>query len=149
MINFQLISLIVGISAGLGIFVMGIGYAYSQFKAGASKAKDDLITTLKEQADAQTQRAERVSLEKTELIKNHQEQINLLNKDLGILQGRIDEQAKKTEEYKALLQGRDPQQFEMLQKILAQLELLNKHNAISHKRNQKMSMTLETNKGGE
>lgn len=114
---------VVSLLIGIGALVAGIGFAYAQFKSGSSKAKDDLIVTLKDTAVIEREKAARLAEEKVELVRSHQEQINLLNKNLGILQGRLDEQTAKLKEYKDIIEGRSPDQIEYTKKVLQTLEL--------------------------
>lgn len=117
MIDLQTISIIIGFFIGMGTLIAGIGFAYAQYKSGGDKAKDELIKTLKETAIVEREKASRLADEKTELIKNHQEQINLLNKNLGILTGKFEEQSKKATEYLSIIQGRDPQQLKYMEEM--------------------------------
>lgn len=101
--------------SGLGIFFAGIGVAYSQFKSGANKAKDDLILTLKETALVEREKADRLSAEKATIMNSHQYQINELNKQIGKLQGILEATDKKLKEYTDILQGRSPEQTQFMQ----------------------------------
>jgi len=101
--------------AGLGVLAAGIGFAYSQFKSGANQAKDDLIKTLKETALVEREKSSRLVEEKLTLIKSHQEQINELSKQLGILQGKSEANEKKMKEYIEILQGRSPEQNKFIE----------------------------------
>lgn len=96
--------------AGFGVLVAGLGFAYAQFKAGASKAKDDLISVLKDTAAVEKEKSTRLIEEKATLIKSHQEQLNELNKQIGILQGKAEANEKKMNEYLTILQGKSPDQ---------------------------------------
>lgn len=116
-IDLTIISTLIGIFAGLGILIAGIGYAYAQYKSGAEKAKDNLILTLQETAQAEKTEKERLSTEKTEMLLLHQGQIAQLTRELAELRGRFDEQGKKTMEYKEILQGRDPGQLKYMREM--------------------------------
>jgi hypothetical protein len=120
--DIQTVSVIVGVFMGLGTFIAGTGFAYAQYKAGGDKYKDSLIDTLKEAITLEQDKNKRLSEERTELIASHQQQITSLTKDFAELKGRFDEQAKKAEEYKALLQGRDPEQQEFMRVVLAEIK---------------------------
>lgn len=113
--DIQTISIIVGVFIGLGTMIAGCGFAYAQYKTGGDKAKDNLIETLR--ATAEAEKAERVRLaeEKTQLVNSHQGQITQLTKDLSELKGRFDEQTKRANEYKEILQGRSPEQTEFME----------------------------------
>lgn len=101
--------------AGIGILTAGIGFAYSQFKAGAGKAKDDLILTLKETVSVERDKATRLAEEKITLISSHQEQINNLNTQLGKLQGLYESNEQQKKEYLLILQGRSPDQLKFME----------------------------------
>lgn len=101
--------------AGIGALAAGIGFAYAQFKSGGNKAKDDLITTLKETAVVEREKSERLSIEKQTLIVSHQNQINELSARIGKLQGLQEANEKKIEEYKMILQGRSPEQQKFME----------------------------------
>lgn len=122
MINIELISVIVGVFIGLGTLVAGCGFAYAQFKTGSDKAKDDLITTLRATADAEKAEKERLAAERTELVNSHQLQLTQLNKDIAELRGRFDEVQKRANEYKEILQGKDPAQQKFMEIVLKQIE---------------------------
>lgn len=113
--------------AGIGILLAGIGFAYAQFRAGASKAKDDLIQTLRDTAIAEKQKAERLAAEKVTIIDSHQVQINELNKEIGILRGTLDATNLKVKEYTTLLQGRNPEQIEFMKVVLESVKASNSY----------------------
>jgi hypothetical protein len=121
-IDFSLISVIIGIFVGLGTLIAGCGFAYAQFKTGGDKAKDDLIETLRATAEAEKAEKTRLASEKTELIASHQVQITQLSKDISELKGRFDETQKRANEYKEILQGRDPAQQKFMEVVLKQIE---------------------------
>lgn len=110
MLDIQTLSIIIGIFTGLGILISGIGFGYAQFKTGASKAKDDLIKTLTQTLEIEKKKSEILNSEKNELVQSHQSQLNELVEKVGKLQGTIEAQDKKLEEYKEILQGRSPEQ---------------------------------------
>lgn len=110
MIDLQLISIIIGIFAGLGTLIAGSGFAYAQFKTGGDKAKDDLIQTLRDTATAERVEKERLAEEKITLVNSHQTQINQLNERIGKLQGLYEASEQSKKDYLAILQGRDPAQ---------------------------------------
>lgn len=114
-LNLQLISTIVGIFMGLGALIAGVGFAYSQFKTGGDKAKNDLIDTLKEQAIAEREKASRLAEEKVTLVDSHQTQINQLNERIGKLQGLYEASEQSRQEYLKILQGRDPAQQKFIE----------------------------------
>lgn len=128
MINIQLISTIIGVFAGLGIFVAGCGYSYSSWKAGKNKYKDEIIADLKESLTIEQQKVHKLNEEKSTLISSHQQQLTELQKEFAELKGRFEEQNKKLEEYKAILQDRDPATLEMLTEIKDGISSLNKHH---------------------
>lgn len=101
--------------AGVGILAGGLGVAYSQFKSGGNKAKDELIATLKETAIAEKVRAERLAAEKVTLLDSHQKQINELNNQLGKLQGLYESAEKRNREMMEILQGRSPEQTKFME----------------------------------
>lgn len=106
------------ILSGLGILASGIGFGYSQFTSGGGKAKDDLISTLKETVIVEKDKAERLVAEKATLINSHQQQINELNKQLGILQGTIAANDAKLQDYTKILQGRSPEQTQFMKTMI-------------------------------
>lgn len=103
--------------AGVGVLAAGLGFAYSQLRLGASKAKDDLIDTLKETAQAERKKAENLAEEKVTLVASHQQQINELNNKIGKLQGLYEANENQKKEYLAILQGRNPEQEKFVQYI--------------------------------
>lgn len=147
MIDVQMISVIVGMFLGLGAMIAGCGYAYAQYKSGGEKYKDSLIETLKETADAERQERERLAKEKTELLLNHQQQITQLTKDQSELKGRLDEQSKKADEYKALLLGRDPELQKILSEIRSYLRTLTEQSNINQNRNEGIDEATKQEKG--
>lgn len=105
--------------AGLGVFAASVGWVVVQFKSGGVKAKDDLIVTLKDALAIEQDKTKKLSEEKSQLITSHQTQLNEINKAMGVLQGKFEEQSKKVEEYKQILQGRNPEQTEFMKLITA------------------------------
>lgn len=117
MINIEAISTLIGMFAGVGVLFAGMGFAYAQLKRGGSEADTKTIASLKEYIATLEEKNKRLTEEKSQLITSHQVQLSQLNKDLGILQGRLDEQAKQAEIYKQLIQGRNPEQMDLLKEI--------------------------------
>lgn len=101
--------------AGIGVLFGGLGFAYAQFRAGSGKAKDDLITTLKDTAVAEREKAKQLAKEKMEQSQFHQTQINQLNEKIGKLQGLYEESKDRNKEYLAILQGRNPEQQKFME----------------------------------
>lgn len=95
----------------------GLGFAYSQFKAGGGKAKDELITTLKETVTIERDKGSRLAEEKNMLIASHQTQINTLNEKIGKLQGLYESAEQRNKEYLSILQGRSPEQIKFMDYI--------------------------------
>lgn len=129
MIDISTISIIVGVFTGLGVLLAGCGFAYAQFKRGGSEADTKTIASQKEYITQLEDRNQRLSEEKSGLIKSHGELIAQLNKDLSELRGRFDEQSKRANEYKELLQGRDPEMVGLLREVKALLTTLSASRA--------------------
>lgn len=121
-IDLAVMSTVIGLLAGAGALIAGIGFAYAQFMTGTNKAKDDLIQTLRDAAEAEKGKAERLAVDKNLLTTSHQQQINELNEKIGKLQGLYEASEANKQEYLKILQGRDPQQQEFMKKTLAILE---------------------------
>lgn len=96
--------------AGVGVLAGGLGVAYSQFKSGGNKAKDELIETLKESAVAEKNKADRLAQEKVTLMNSHQLQLNSLTEEIGKLKGLYQAAEKRSEDMLKILQGRNPEQ---------------------------------------
>ena len=122
MIDFQPISVIIGVFIGLGTLIAGSGFAYAQFRSGGDKAKDDLINTLKESVDVERAKSTRLMDEKAVLVNSHQIQINELNSKIGKLQGLWEASEASKKEYLAILQGRDPAQQKFMEIVLKQID---------------------------
>jgi len=140
MINFNYLSIIIGVFVGLGTLIAGLGFAYAQFKSGGEKAKDALIDTLKETALVEREKATRLAAEKATIVDSHQGQINDLSNRIGKLQGLYEAAEANKKEYLSILQGRDPQQkvfMEETTKILVEIrtfiEKLNKDSNSNRK----------------
>ena len=119
--------------AGLGVLAAGIGFAYAQLKSGGNKAKDDLISTLKETIVVEKEKVERLAEEKQTLIISHQQQINELSAKIGKLQGLHEANEKKIQEYVTILQGRSPEQRKFMDEMLVHAEVANKYIMASSK----------------
>lgn len=119
--NMEQLNLFGGLS-GIGVLAAGFGFAYAQFKAGGGKAKDDLVTTYKEQLSIEREKTEQLKLEKETLVQSHQTQLNELTKQLGILQGTVQAQDKKIKEYTDILQGRSPEQTQFMKVVLDEIK---------------------------
>lgn len=140
MLNITLISTIIGIFIGFGTLIAGIGFAYAQFKSGGSKAKDDLIDTLKETALVEQEKADRLEKEKAILVGSHQAQLNELNNKIGKLQGLYEAAEKNRAEYLSILQGRDPGQQEFMKFMM---EAAKNTNRLTSDANRYMADTIE------
>lgn len=101
---------ILAILLGIGGLLAGLGFSFAQFKQGGNKAKDDLISTLKQEADAQKEKASRLAQEKIVMTNEHQRQISELQKDVAKLTGLYEASEKSKQEYLLILQGRNPEQ---------------------------------------
>ena len=135
MINIEAISTLIGMFAGVGVLFAGMGFAYAQLKRGGSEADTKTIASLKEYIAILEEKNKRLTEEKSQLITSHQVQLSQLNKDLGILQGRLDEQAKQAEIYKQLIQGRNPEQMDLLKEIKDVLQRLDDKSENNQDRN--------------
>ena len=122
-----------GILAGVGVMAAGFGFAYSQFKLGSDKIKDNLISTLKETAEAEKVKAERLATEKITLVDSHQTQINELNNKMGKLQGLYEAAEAGKKEYLAILQGRDPAQQKFMEFMMEAGKSSNETTAVATK----------------
>ena len=142
MLNLELISTIIGVCAGLGLMAGGCGYAYSTWKAGRNRYKDDLINDLKSTVEARDKTIVGLNLEKTTLISSHQDQLTGLHKEMAELKGRFGEMAKKNEEYKMILQNRDPGLLEILQEIRTGIGTMNKHQETQENKAQQVADIL-------
>lgn len=142
MLNLQIISTIIGFFAGLGIMAAGCGYAYSSWKAGKNKYKDELITDLKATVAVKESEIIRLNQEKTVLITSHQAQLTKLQTELSELKGAFAEQSKKLEEYRAIFENRDPQTLETLMNIKKGIDSLNEHQVKSEKQTKRVAKTL-------
>ena len=108
--------------SGVGVLAAGFGFAYSQFKAGGGKAKDDLVATYKDQLALEKEKTEQLKLEKETLVQSHQGQLTELTKQLGILQGTVQAQDKKIKEYTEILQGKSPEQTKFMDVVLNEIK---------------------------
>ena len=146
MLNPQIISTIVGFFAGLGICVAGCGYAYSSWKSGKNKYKDELIIDLKATITIKENEIIRLNEERTVLITSHQEQLTKLRTELSELKGRFDEQKEKLEDYKAIFENRDPQTLETLKEIKEGIISLNEYHTKSEKQTAQVAKTILNNR---
>lgn len=101
--------------AGIGVLAVCIGFAYTQFRSGANKAKDDLVETLKESLEVEKDKVKMLTEEKNTLIVSYQQQLNVMNEKIGKLQGLYEASEKRNKEYLEILQGRSPEQTQFMQ----------------------------------
>lgn len=123
---------------GLGIFAAGLGVAYSQFRSGSNKVKDELIATLKETALAEKIKADRLTSDKLTLENSHQKQLTDLTKEMGRLQGLYDAAEKRNKEMMEILQGKDPEMIEILNEIKVFMKSLNEKAKTNEERNDRV-----------
>lgn len=90
-----------GMINSVGMIAIGIGYLFSQFKKGGSQSATEVITLLRIKDEEQKQ-----------IILEFQTRFENINKELGNLQGQLQEKDKKLEEYMAIFQGRSPEQVQ-------------------------------------
>lgn len=128
MLNINIISTIIGIFIGAGVMISACGYAYSTWKSGKNKYKDELIADLKSTVTIKESEIVRLNQERTVLITSHQKQLTELQQDFAELKGRFDEQAKKLQEYREILENRDPKNTELLNEIKNGIVKLNAHH---------------------
>lgn len=135
MINIETVSTLIGVFAGAGVLFAGMGFAYAQYKRGGSEADSKTIASLKEYIDTLEEKNKRLTEEKSQLINSHQTQLTELNKAIGVLQGRFDEQTKQLEIYKQLIQGRNPEQMNLLKEIKEVLQRIDDKSKTNQDRN--------------
>ena len=133
MLDFKLISTIVGLFAGIGIMVGGCGYTYSTWKNGKNKYKDEFIADLKQALAIEKEKVESLNSEKSKLITEHQEKLADLQKQLTELQVIVGVQKAKLDEYTSILENRDPQTLKLLTDIKTGIDSLNKHHIVQDK----------------
>ena len=143
MLNIQIISTLIGIFAGIGLMVGGCGYAYSTWKSGKNKYKDELIVDLKATIASKEEQLQKLQLEKGTLIKSHQEQITELQKQLQELQIIVGVQKSKLEEYTSILENRDPKTLALLTDIKTGIDTLNSHQVTQEINTKKVAKKLE------
>ncbi len=107
--------------AGIGVLCGGLGFAYSQFKSGSNKAKDDLVQTLKDALEIEKAKVFQLNEEKNMLQKAYQEQINVLTMEVGKLKGLHEANERKIKEYTDILQGRSPEQKKFMKDTVSAL----------------------------
>jgi len=134
-LNTEILSTIFGLLAGSGALLAGMGFAYAQLKRGGSEADTKTIASLKEYIDTLEEKNKRLTEEKSQLINSHQTQLTELNKAIGVLQGRFDEQTRQLEIYKQLIQGRDPEHMRVLKEIKEVLQRLDDKSKNNQDRN--------------
>lgn len=83
--------------SGISIFANIAAFVYFSRKGGATAAND--VIAIMEKRD----------IEQKEQIREYQTKFEILNKEIGILQGSNQEQNKKIEEYMRIFQGRNPE----------------------------------------
>jgi len=147
MLDIELISTIIASFGGLGLFLAGIGYGWGQFKRGGDEVDSKLIAQQKEYIVALEDRNKKLTDERTLLITSHQAQLTDLNKQIGVLQGRLDEQTSKLEEYKKILEGRDPELLTALVEIKGFMEHLANDSGVNRTRNKKIDIDIEAEAG--
>lgn len=130
----QSLSIFGGLS-GIGVLAAGFGFAYSQFRSGGSKAKDELIKTLKETVSVEHEKSTRLENEMQTLAQSHQTQINELTIKIGKLQGLYEASEENKKEYLAILQGRDPGLQQTLNEIREFLKKLTEQSNTNEHRN--------------
>lgn len=132
---------------GIGIMIAGSGYAYSSWNSGKNKYKDEIISDLKVTLGLKESEITRLNEDRTLLITSHQIQITDLQKELSELKGAFTEQSKKLEEYKHILENRDPQFVTMLREISAGIKSLNAHSVVDEKQRTIVAQKLAKDKG--
>lgn len=142
---FQIFISIIATFAGLGLAVAGCGYGYSSFKAGKNKYKDELITDLKATVAQKEARITELDKQNTDLIANHQKQLEALRIEISKLQNELGKQEGKLKTYESLLENRDPKMIEMLSSIKIGIDSLNAHQVKSEKQTKQVAVTLEQN----
>lgn len=105
----------VGGYIGLGVLVLSVSYAWTQIRSGATKAKDELVSTYKEQLALEKEKTKQLEAKNMTLEISHQKQINELSKQIGILEGTLKSQQEKMKEYLEILQGRSPEQIKFME----------------------------------
>jgi predicted nucleic acid-binding Zn-ribbon protein len=69
-----------------------------------------------------------------------------MQKELSVLQGKFSEQSKKLEEYRTILENRDPKTYTMLEEISKGIEKLNAQGKIIHEERRKVREALAKSK---
>lgn len=146
MLNAETISTIIGVFTGFGVMVAGCGFAYSSWRNGNNKYKDELISDQKSRLENKDLQIVELNKEITTLVKSHQGQITDLQKELSELKGAFAEQSKKLEEYRSILENRDPQTIKILTEIKRGVDLVNKNNQDSKEALIAAANKLEKNK---
>lgn len=95
--------------------VVGVILAIQQWQSGSSKINKETLSAYRDQ----------VALNK-ETIKSLQDQVNVQAKEIGTLEGINKQKDNTVEEYKKLIQGRNPQIEDILKKVADFMEALDK-----------------------
>jgi chromosome segregation ATPase len=146
MLNFELISTLIGILGGTGALVAGIAYGISCWRNGGNQYKEELIKDLKNTVQQRECVITQLNQDKTNLIINHQKQITDLQKELSKLQEIVEEQSRKLKQYADILENRDPQTLEILQQIKDEMAKLNQHQIFQEKNVEMVKSDLKNKK---
>lgn len=103
----KLLQIIFTGASAIAVVVAAVAFAVAQWRSTTTKenlqSKDDLIKTLKENAVAERDKADRL-----------QTQINDLSREFGELKGQFEAAQKEKEAYLNILKDRNPEQIEFM-----------------------------------
>lgn len=143
MLDFDVISTLIGIFGGTGVLVAGVAYGVSSWKKGGNTYKEELIKDLKDTIVQRDSVITQLNQDKTDLIASHQIQINGLVKDIATLTAQLNEQGKKLKTYSDILENRDPQTREILEEIKGEMIRMNEHQVIQEKNVEEVAVKVK------
>lgn len=109
--SLSFIGTLVGVLAGVGVLLLGCGYAYGQWMKGKDESAEQERKKNREQTQNNTEVLDLMQKQVdslTALSKDHTDQLEKRKNEALIMKTQIEEKDKKLQEYIAIFQGRDP-----------------------------------------
>lgn len=104
----QIVIAVVGLAAGLGGLIAGIGYVYGKFKEGQNKSKLDAVGLLKADVEALTKKVNELNKQVDDLTEVNKEKDKKLGELLDILHGRDPQTQAVMIDLKKYIEGNTP-----------------------------------------
>lgn len=136
----NMIEIVLGFVASLGIFAGGIGYLISSYRSGSKQEKSEVISSAETLTNFWKEQADGYKIMMAEKEVSWNSKFEALTRELGVLQGQLAATEQQRAQFEAILKDRNPETEEFMKNVTAAMieirdfmHSINAHMEVSNK----------------